>query len=188
LWDRATLVKSGFRVTPDNAQAVAQVACRLDGIPLAIELAAARMKALARPALEPPAGTGPDHATASGGAWPRGFLSDREQAVLRLIAERMLNKQIATSLGIGERTVKSGTVLIRNPLRLVHRHEHEHVPRVRRRCGGECRARSTKSPRWPSLSGPCAPVRGLDVHPAPVVQQSCSSSKINAYILTARFG
>ena len=62
---------------------------------------------IARPALEPPAGTGRDHATASGGARPRGFLSDREQAVLRLIAEGLLNKQIATSLGIGERTVKT---------------------------------------------------------------------------------
>ena len=62
---------------------------------------------IARAALEPPAGIGPDHATTTGGTRPRAFLSDREQAVLRLIAEGLLNKQIATSLGIGERTVKT---------------------------------------------------------------------------------
>lgn len=44
--DRATSVKSGFRVTKQNAPAIAQICWRLDGIPLAIELAAARSKVL----------------------------------------------------------------------------------------------------------------------------------------------
>jgi len=44
--ERATFSKPGFRITPANAPAVAQIARRLDGIPLAIELAAARVKAL----------------------------------------------------------------------------------------------------------------------------------------------
>ena len=44
--ERATFSKPGFRITPANAAAVAQIARRLDGIPLAIELAAARVKAL----------------------------------------------------------------------------------------------------------------------------------------------
>ena len=35
------------------------------------------------------------------------MLSGREKAILRLIAEGVLNKQIATSLGISERTVKT---------------------------------------------------------------------------------
>ena len=44
--ERAVSVKPTFALTEHNASAVAQVCYRLDGIPLAIELAAARTKAL----------------------------------------------------------------------------------------------------------------------------------------------
>ncbi len=44
--DRAQAVLPGFRLTQVNASAVAQVCHQLDGIPLAIELAAARIKLL----------------------------------------------------------------------------------------------------------------------------------------------
>src|SRR5262245_7239594 len=44
--DRATRVRSNIRVTDENAPAVVEICRRLDGIPLAIELAAARTRML----------------------------------------------------------------------------------------------------------------------------------------------
>ena len=45
--DRATLVKADFTVTNENAPAVAEICHRLDGLPLAIELAASRIRLFA---------------------------------------------------------------------------------------------------------------------------------------------
>jgi predicted ATPase/class 3 adenylate cyclase/DNA-binding CsgD family transcriptional regulator len=44
--DRARLAQAGFTISNDNAATVAEICGRLDGMPLAIELAAARVRAL----------------------------------------------------------------------------------------------------------------------------------------------
>ncbi len=44
--ERAQAAKAGFQVTPGNAPAIAEICLRLDGLPLAVELAAARVKLL----------------------------------------------------------------------------------------------------------------------------------------------
>src|SRR5213076_794238 len=48
---RARTILPSFHVTPTNARAIAEVCVRLDGLPLAIELAAARVKLLPPQAL-----------------------------------------------------------------------------------------------------------------------------------------
>jgi non-specific serine/threonine protein kinase len=49
--ERAVLVQPKFSLTPTNAQAVGQICRRLEGIPLALELAAAQMNAISAEAM-----------------------------------------------------------------------------------------------------------------------------------------
>ena len=49
--ERAAAVQPGFRLTAGNAAAVAEITARLDGLPLAIELAVSRLNVLTPPAL-----------------------------------------------------------------------------------------------------------------------------------------
>ncbi|MFY9931357.1 MAG: DUF4062 domain-containing protein [Streptosporangiaceae bacterium] len=59
---RATAVRPGFALTPANAAAVAELCRRLDGIPLALELAAVQLRILTPQALLTRLGAGLDRA------------------------------------------------------------------------------------------------------------------------------
>jgi predicted ATPase/class 3 adenylate cyclase len=97
--DRAREVKSDFKLTAENAAAVVEICRRLDGLPLAIELAAARVRMLPPQALLKRL----DHALSllTGGArnlparqqtlratiaWSYDLLTEEEQSLFQLLA------------------------------------------------------------------------------------------------------
>ena len=100
--DRATSVEPDFRLTTQNANAVAAICVRIDGLPLAIELAAARVKLLSPDALlaqlERPSGPlrlltgGPrdlparQQALRETIAWSYSLLTPDEQRLIRRLA------------------------------------------------------------------------------------------------------
>jgi predicted ATPase/DNA-binding SARP family transcriptional activator len=97
--DRAALARPGFRLTAENVAAVSEICRRLDGIPLALELAAARLNALSagqiaaridnRFALLAGAGRGglPRHRTLQAALeWSHDLLSEAEQVCFRRLA------------------------------------------------------------------------------------------------------
>jgi predicted ATPase len=97
--DRARAVSPGFAVTPENAEAVVEICHRLEGLPLAIELAAARTRLLNPQALLARLSTSLDvlgqgavdmperqrtlRATVE---WSVGLLDDAERSLLETVA------------------------------------------------------------------------------------------------------
>jgi len=97
--ERALRVRPNFRVTNETAPVIAQICCELDGIPLAIELAAARVRVLAPEQIE--AGLADRFGLLTGGTrtalprqqtlrasvdWSYELLDDTERMLLRRLA------------------------------------------------------------------------------------------------------
>jgi predicted ATPase/DNA-binding CsgD family transcriptional regulator len=102
--ERAQAVRPGFELTADNAEDVVSICARLEGMPLAIELAAARVRILSPRALlarlTGESGASPLHLLTGGArdlperqrslrdtiAWSHDLLSGPEQALFRRLA------------------------------------------------------------------------------------------------------
>ena len=97
--ERALRVRPNFRVTNETAPVIAQICCAIDGIPLAIELAAARIRVLAPEQIE--AGLADRFGLLTGGTraalprqqtlrasvdWSYELLDDSERTLLRRLA------------------------------------------------------------------------------------------------------
>jgi predicted ATPase len=98
--DRARAATPGFVLTADNAEPVARICARLDGLPLALELAAARVRVFTPQALLPKLERSLQVLTSGARdlpvrqqtlrntiAWSYGLLTEAEQRLLRRLAQ-----------------------------------------------------------------------------------------------------
>jgi len=123
--ERAAAVKPGFALTEQNAMAVAQICYRLDGIPLAIELAAARMKVLSAEQISSRlhdsfdllSGVGrtamPHHRTLRATMdWSHELLAEEEQVLFRRLSVFAggFTLEAAEAVGAGESIEEAGVL------------------------------------------------------------------------------
>ena len=131
--DRARAVRPGFALTEGNAAAVAEICRRLEGLPLAIELAAARTRLLDPPALLDRLAASLD-ALGTGAVdlperqrtlratveWSMGLLTDAERSLLELtavFADGWTTQAAAQVAGLDEdRALELGEALARHSL------------------------------------------------------------------------
>ena len=142
---RAQLVRPSFRVSDENAAAVLQICRRLDGLPLAIELAAARMRILSAAQLA--VRLDDIFTVLTGGArsaprrhqalratldWSYDLLTEAERAVFR----RLAVFSGGFTLGAAERVAAGGDIPARDILDLLTRLADKSLLRVEQDSGG----------------------------------------------------
>jgi predicted ATPase len=123
--ERARLQQPGFALTPEVASTVATICSRLEGIPLAIELAAARMSSLSSEEIgrrlddrfallaTGPRGSPPRQKTLRAALdWSYDLLDDEEQRALRRLAVFAGGFSLEAALRVaGEPTMKDAAML-----------------------------------------------------------------------------
>ncbi|HLW03871.1 MAG TPA: LuxR C-terminal-related transcriptional regulator [Ktedonobacterales bacterium] len=146
---RAQALKPDFQVTPANARAIVEICQRLDGLPLAIELAAARIKLLPPQALltrledrlhvltsaaqDAPARQQTLRDTLS---WSYDLLDAEEQRLFRRLSVFVAGctleaaEAVMGTLGNGERSVLDGAASLIDQSLLQQREQPEHEPRL----------------------------------------------------------
>jgi predicted ATPase len=144
--DRARAVRPDFALTEENARAVAEICRRLEGLPLAIELAAARTRLLDPDALLArleksldALGTGPvdlperQRTLRATVDWSVGLLDEAERAMLHTLAAFVDGWTIEAAAYVGDlsedRTLDLVEALARHSL--VHVDATDHGPRFR---------------------------------------------------------
>jgi predicted ATPase/DNA-binding XRE family transcriptional regulator len=109
--DRAVLVEPLFRLTPERAEIVADICRHLDGIPLAIELTAARLPAFGLSGLRERLGETRQRTMRATIEWSYNLLSEPERVLLRRVAvfSGGLTLEAAEAVCVGE-TLEAATV------------------------------------------------------------------------------
>ncbi len=146
---RAQAIKPDFQMTPTNARAIAEICQRLDGLPLALELAAARIKLLPPQALltrledrlhvltsaaqDAPARQQTLRDTLS---WSYELLNAEEQRLFRRLSVFVAGctleaaEAVVGTLGDGERSVLDGAASLIDKSLLQQREQPEQEPRL----------------------------------------------------------
>jgi predicted ATPase len=141
--DRASAVSRGFAIEPGNVEAVADICRHLDGIPLAIELAAARVRAM--PPAEIAGRLSERFRILSGGSrraqerhrtllatvsWSHDLLSEDEKAVFRRLAVFPASFDLAAAEAVAGTTERID--VLETVVRLVDRSLVQYEPEVGR--------------------------------------------------------
>jgi hypothetical protein len=173
--ERARKVRPGFAVRDDNADAVARVCTALDGLPLALELAAARVRMLSVEQIAaglsdrfglltggPRTASGRHQTLRASVDWSHDLLSDQERVLLR-------------RLGFAQRPPPTAAAVVRCGTWRAPRSRRPHAPRA-----------STAGPPSPdALASTLPPASVGDAHQPDVLRLAEDAHSANCWVRCA---